>query len=61
MCEKRITGTSNPSLSPFQDFMHQLMKLLDSQSMVIRAKAFLLIVEVIKMNQDMLLTCCQAR
>ncbi|XP_064646752.1 serine/threonine-protein kinase ULK4-like [Lineus longissimus] len=56
-----VSGAHLQRMMQDKDFMHQLMKLLDSQSMVIRAKTFLLIVEVIKTNQDMLLTCCQAR
>eukprot|EP00058_Branchiostoma_floridae_P012973 XP_002598461.1 hypothetical protein BRAFLDRAFT_230861 [Branchiostoma floridae] len=44
-----------------KDFVQKLMRLLESPSLIIRAKAFLAIHEVIRNNREMLLTCCQAR
>ena len=38
-----------------------VMKLLESTSPIVRGKAFLVIVEVVKNNQEMLLLCCQSR
>ncbi|XP_071163636.1 serine/threonine-protein kinase ULK4-like isoform X2 [Mytilus edulis] len=44
-----------------KDFLQKLLRLLDSPSTVIRAKAFVVIHEVVKNNYDMLLQCCQLR
>ena len=38
-----------------------MLRLLDSPSVVIRAKAFLVLLEIIRNNREMLLTCCQNR
>lgn len=44
-----------------QDFLQKLIRLLDSPSVVIRAKAFVVIHEVVKNNYDLLLNSCQSR
>lgn len=44
-----------------QDFLQKLIRLLDSPSVVIRAKAFVVIHEVVKNNYDLLLNSCQLR
>ncbi|KAK3093040.1 hypothetical protein FSP39_010415 [Pinctada imbricata] len=44
-----------------KDFLQKILRLLDSPSMVIRAKAFVVIHEVVKNNHDMLLSSCQLR
>ncbi|XP_062580885.1 serine/threonine-protein kinase ULK4-like isoform X2 [Saccostrea cucullata] len=44
-----------------KDFLQKLIKLLDSPSVVIRAKAFVVIHEVVKNNYDLLLNSCQLR
>ncbi|XP_013396898.1 serine/threonine-protein kinase ULK4 [Lingula anatina] len=44
-----------------KDFVQRIMKLLEHPSAVIRAKAFLVILEVIQHNQEMVLGCCQMR
>ncbi len=45
----------------FQDFVHKVMKLLESPSLVIRAKAFLTVLHVIESNLEMLPVTCQAK
>ena len=37
------------------------MKLVESPSVLIRAKAVLVVLEIIKQSPEMILTCCQAR
>ncbi len=37
------------------------MKLLESTSPVVRGKAFLVVLEIVKNSHDMLLLCCQSR
>lgn len=37
------------------------MKLLESTSPIVRGKAFLVVLEVVRNSQDMLLLCCQSR
>nr|XP_034324271.1 serine/threonine-protein kinase ULK4 isoform X2 [Crassostrea gigas] len=44
-----------------KDFLQKLIRLLDSPSVVIRAKAFVVIHEVVKNNYDLLLNSCQSR
>lgn len=44
-----------------KDFLQKLIRLLDSPSVVIRAKAFVVIHEVVKNNYDLLLNSCQLR
>lgn len=41
--------------------MHQAMRMLESPSVVIRAKAFLVILTIITGNNDSLLIACQNR
>lgn len=41
--------------------MHQVLRLLESPSVVIRAKAFLVILTIITGNNDSLLVACQNR
>lgn len=48
------------SVSP-QDFVSTVIRLLDSPSTAIRAKAFLVLLHVLIHNRDMLLLSCQAR
>uniref|UniRef100_A0A4W3H6I0 Serine/threonine-protein kinase ULK4-like n=1 Tax=Callorhinchus milii TaxID=7868 RepID=A0A4W3H6I0_CALMI len=44
-----------------KDFVTKIVRLLESPSTVIRAKAFLVLLEVLKNNKEMLLLCCQTR
>ncbi|XP_048734641.2 serine/threonine-protein kinase ULK4-like isoform X2 [Ostrea edulis] len=44
-----------------KDFLQKLIRLLDSPSVVIRAKAFVVIHEVVKNNYDLMLNSCQLR
>ncbi|XP_067857918.1 serine/threonine-protein kinase ULK4 [Heptranchias perlo] len=44
-----------------KDFVTKLVRLLESPSTVIRAKAFLVLLEVLRNNKEMLLLCCQTR
>ncbi|XP_022082290.1 serine/threonine-protein kinase ULK4-like isoform X3 [Acanthaster planci] len=44
-----------------EDFILRIMKLLDSPSMLIRAKAVLVLLEVTNTNMDMIHVACQAR
>ncbi|XP_074642606.1 serine/threonine-protein kinase ULK4-like [Tubulanus polymorphus] len=55
------SGAHLQRLMQDKEFVHHVMKLLESQSMIIRAKAFIVILQVLHANQDMLLTCCNAR
>ena len=41
--------------------MLNVIKLLESTSPIVRGKAFLVLLEVVKNNPDMLLLCCQSR
>lgn len=47
-------------MSP-QDFVSTIIRLLDSPSTAIRAKAFLVLLYILIYNRDMLLLSCQAR
>ncbi|XP_078085432.1 serine/threonine-protein kinase ULK4 [Mustelus asterias] len=44
-----------------KDFVTKVVRLLESPSTVIRAKAFLVLLEVLRNNKEMLLLCCQTR
>ncbi|XP_038077861.1 serine/threonine-protein kinase ULK4-like [Patiria miniata] len=44
-----------------EDFILRIIRLLDSPSMLIRAKAFLVLLEVTNTNMDMIHVACQAR
>lgn len=55
------SGTFINRLVQDKDFLQKLLRLLDSPSTVIRAKAFVVIHEVVKNNYEMLLQCCQLR
>lgn len=55
------SGTFISRLVQDKDFVQKLLRLLDSPSTVIRAKAFVVIHEVVKNNYEMLLQCCQLR
>ncbi|XP_051871401.1 serine/threonine-protein kinase ULK4 isoform X2 [Pristis pectinata] len=44
-----------------KDFVTKIVRLLESPSTVIRAKAFLVLLEVLRNNKEMLLLCCQTR
>uniref|UniRef100_UPI00398E3640 serine/threonine-protein kinase ULK4 isoform X2 n=1 Tax=Pristiophorus japonicus TaxID=55135 RepID=UPI00398E3640 len=44
-----------------KDFVTKVARLLESPSTVIRAKAFLVLLQVLRNNQEMLLFCCQTR
>ncbi|XP_072139891.1 serine/threonine-protein kinase ULK4 isoform X2 [Mobula birostris] len=43
------------------DFVTKVVRLLESPLTVIRAKAFLVLLEVLRNNKEMLLFCCQSR
>ncbi|XP_043575475.1 serine/threonine-protein kinase ULK4 isoform X1 [Chiloscyllium plagiosum] len=44
-----------------KEFVTKVARLLESPSTVIRAKAFLVLLEVLRNNKEMLLLCCQTR
>uniref|UniRef100_A0A4W5L009 Uncharacterized protein n=1 Tax=Hucho hucho TaxID=62062 RepID=A0A4W5L009_9TELE len=44
-----------------RDFVVKIMRSLESPSSVIRAKAFLVLLQVLCSNRDMLLLCCNSR
>ncbi|XP_069764933.1 serine/threonine-protein kinase ULK4 isoform X3 [Narcine bancroftii] len=44
-----------------KDFVTKIIRLLESPLTVIRAKAFLVLLEVLRNNKEMLLLCCQSR
>ncbi|XP_062926158.1 serine/threonine-protein kinase ULK4 isoform X2 [Mobula hypostoma] len=44
-----------------KDFVTKVVRLLESPLTVIRAKAFLVLLEVLRNNKEMLLFCCQSR
>ncbi|XP_055509244.1 serine/threonine-protein kinase ULK4 isoform X1 [Leucoraja erinacea] len=44
-----------------KDFVTKIVRLLESPWTVIRAKAFLVLLEVLRNNKEMLLLCCQTR
>ncbi|XP_069815787.1 serine/threonine-protein kinase ULK4 [Dendropsophus ebraccatus] len=48
-------------LTQEKDFVTKIVRLLESPSTAIRAKAFLVILQVLISNKDMLLLCCQSR
>ncbi|XP_077997486.1 serine/threonine-protein kinase ULK4-like [Glandiceps talaboti] len=54
-------GTHLQKFLQDKDLIQRMMRLLESPSVVVRAKAFIAILEVIKSNSEMLLTCCQSR
>lgn len=45
----------------FQEFCLYVMKLVESPSVLIRAKALLVVLEIIKVSPEMIMACCQAR
>uniref|UniRef100_A0A6Q2YWM0 Protein kinase domain-containing protein n=1 Tax=Esox lucius TaxID=8010 RepID=A0A6Q2YWM0_ESOLU len=44
-----------------RDFVLKIMRSLESPSSIIRAKAFLVLLQVLSSNRDMLLLCCNSR
>ncbi|XP_072009526.1 serine/threonine-protein kinase ULK4 isoform X2 [Engystomops pustulosus] len=48
-------------LTQEKDFVTKIVRLLESPSTAIRAKAFLVILQVLINNKEMLLLCCQSR
>ncbi|XP_056376573.1 serine/threonine-protein kinase ULK4 isoform X2 [Hyla sarda] len=48
-------------LTQEKDFVTRIVRLLESPSTAIRAKAFLVILQVLINNKEMLLLCCQSR
>ncbi|XP_075683199.1 serine/threonine-protein kinase ULK4 isoform X2 [Rhinoderma darwinii] len=48
-------------LTQEKDFVTKIVRLLESPSTAIRAKAFLVILQVLNNNKEMLLLCCQSR
>ncbi|XP_078269908.1 serine/threonine-protein kinase ULK4 isoform X2 [Rhinoraja longicauda] len=44
-----------------KDFVTKIVRLLESPLTVIRAKAYLVLLEVLRTNKEMLLLCCQTR
>ncbi|KAM4688360.1 serine/threonine-protein kinase ULK4 [Discoglossus pictus] len=48
-------------LSQDKDFVTKIVRLLESPSTAIRAKAFLVLLQVLISNKEMLLLCCQTR
>ncbi|XP_077125183.1 serine/threonine-protein kinase ULK4 [Ranitomeya variabilis] len=48
-------------LTQEKDFVTKITRLLESPSTAIRAKAFLIILQVLISNKEMLLLCCQSR
>lgn len=55
------SGTHLNRLIQDKDFLQRLIRLLDSPSTVIRAKAFVVLHEVVKSSHEMLLQSCQLR
>ncbi|XP_068092417.1 serine/threonine-protein kinase ULK4 isoform X2 [Hyperolius riggenbachi] len=55
------SGIHLQRLTQEKDFITKIVRLLESPSMAIRAKAFLVILQVLINNKEMLLLCCQTR
>ncbi|KAM9308215.1 serine/threonine-protein kinase ULK4 [Gastrophryne carolinensis] len=55
------SGIHLQRLTQEKDFVTKIVRLLESPSTAIRAKAFLVILQVLINNKEMLLLCCQTR
>ncbi|XP_063778472.1 serine/threonine-protein kinase ULK4 isoform X2 [Pseudophryne corroboree] len=55
------SGIHLQRLTQEKDFVTKIVRLLESPSTVLRAKAFLVILQVLINNKEMLLLCCQSR
>ncbi|XP_029445562.1 serine/threonine-protein kinase ULK4 [Rhinatrema bivittatum] len=55
------SGIHLQRLTQEKDFLTKIIRLLESPSPVIRAKAFLILLQILINNKEMLLLCCQTR
>ncbi|MEE6465796.1 hypothetical protein FKM82_006697 [Ascaphus truei] len=55
------SGIHLQRLTQEKDFVSKIVRLLESPSTAIRAKAFLVLLQVLITNKEMLLLCCQTR
>uniref|UniRef100_T1J9I6 Protein kinase domain-containing protein n=1 Tax=Strigamia maritima TaxID=126957 RepID=T1J9I6_STRMM len=56
-----VTGIHASKVAHDKDFLQVVLRLLDSSSTVLCAKVFLVIAELVKLNRDVLVSCCQTR
>ncbi|XP_053570318.1 serine/threonine-protein kinase ULK4 [Bombina bombina] len=56
-----LSGIRVERLTQQKEFVTRIIHLLESPSTIIRAKAFLVLLQVLINNKDMLLLCCQTR
>ncbi|XP_072174268.1 serine/threonine-protein kinase ULK4-like [Diadema setosum] len=54
-------GSHIQRITQDREFCLHIMKLVESPSVLIRAKALLVVLEIIKSSPEMIMTCCQAR
>ncbi|XP_030065229.1 serine/threonine-protein kinase ULK4 [Microcaecilia unicolor] len=55
------SGIHLQRLTQEKDFLTKIIRLLESPSALIRAKAFLVLLQILIYNKEMLLLCCQTR